>query len=284
MNHDLRLKALVASALYEDVGSSDLTTELTIPRDLKGRAKAVSRAPMAVSGLEPFREAFLLYDPSLEVSLLVKDGDYIEAKTTMAVISGAASSILTAERVALNFLGRLSGIATHTWELNKLIAGTKAKLLDTRKTTPGLRFLEKAAVRHGGGQNHRFGLYDAILIKDNHIQAVGSLTEAVKRAKEGAPKDIKIGVEVDNLSQLTEALEAGAVNILLDNIEPLILAQAVSLARDFSSKHGVKVILETSGGVNCETILEIAQSGVDLISVGALTHSSPCADVGLDWE
>ncbi|MDR1656575.1 MAG: carboxylating nicotinate-nucleotide diphosphorylase [Deltaproteobacteria bacterium] len=275
---------LVKSALIEDIGSGDVTTSLTIPKDLTGAARVVARSPLTVSGLTPFRLSFELLDPTIEIKCLVSDGATVAAKTALASLTGPAATILTAERAALNFLGHLSGIATTTKALAEKIGPHGAKLLDTRKTTPGLRILEKAAVRHGGGHNHRVGLFDGILIKDNHIQAAGSISSAIERARAKAPHLLKIEVEVETLEELALAIEAKADAILLDNMTPEQLKTAVLAARKQAKSQGRQIILEASGGINIHNAAEIAQTGVDYLSVGALTHSAPCADIGLDWE
>jgi nicotinate-nucleotide pyrophosphorylase (carboxylating) len=280
---DLDLMRTMTAALREDVLPSDVTTRLCVPYSLPGRAEARAREPITVSGLEPFRLAFWLTDRSVKVSLKAKDGDKIEAGAPIAALEGPAASILTAERVALNFLGRLSGIATLTARFVAAAGAGGPAILDTRKTTPLLRSLEKTAVRHGGGRNHRFSLHDGILIKDNHIKAAGSVTEAVAKALAGRPHLLRIEVEVDDFEQLKEALKAGAEVILLDNMSPEKLREAVAIADQFFAPAKRAALLEASGGVSLETIGQIAKSGVDMISVGALTHSARWADVGLDW-
>jgi nicotinate-nucleotide pyrophosphorylase (carboxylating) len=205
------------------------------------------------------------------------------AGEAVAEVSGPSASILTSERVALNFLGRLSGVATLTSKYVEAAGEGGPAIIDTRKTTPLLRALEKAAVVHGGGRNHRFNLGDGILIKDNHIKAAGSIKAAVARARLGRPHLLKIEIEADDLSQLAEALEAGADAVLLDNMSPALLSEAARMADAFFSPGQRGALLEASGGVSLETVGAIAKTGVDLISVGAITHSAPCADVGLDW-
>ena len=285
---NLGLLLIITEAIKEDALPSDVTTSLTIPRGLKGRARAVARGPMVVSGLDPFRQVFNLTDRGVAVELLCADGDKLSAGSAIAELSGSAASILTAERVALNFLGRLSGVATMTSkyvDAVKMAAGEGGpKILDTRKTTPLLRSLEKAAVAHGGGKNHRFNLHDGILIKDNHIRAAGSIAEAVARAKAGRPHLLMVEVEVDDHEQLKEALAAGADVILLDNMTPDELSEAVRLAEAHFHPGPRKALLEASGGMTLETVGLVAKTGVDMISVGAVTHSAPWADVGLDWD
>ncbi|MBU2549730.1 MAG: carboxylating nicotinate-nucleotide diphosphorylase [Proteobacteria bacterium] len=270
----LSFEPVVRQALAEDVGSGDLTTALTVDPDVRARAEIISRQALVLSGLGPARLTFELVDPSVRFDALVPEGARAVSGQVLVEIQGAAASILTAERVALNYMMRLSGVATLTARFVEAVRGTRARIVDTRKTTPGLRALEKAAVRAGGGANHRFGLYDGVLIKDNHIAAAGSITAAVSRAKGRAPHTLKIEVEVEDLGGLEEAIQAGADIVLLDNMTPGQLAEAVRLARG-------RVVLEASGGVNLETVAEVAASGVDVISIGALTHSAPAVDLSL---
>jgi nicotinate-nucleotide pyrophosphorylase (carboxylating) len=284
---NLGLLTLVTEALKEDALPSDLTTRLTIPRNARGKAAAVARSPLVVSGLEPFRLAFTLVDHAVSVAFKAADGQRLEKGEAIAEIEGPAASILTAERVALNFLGLLSGVATLTAEF---VAAVKAaagpnppSVIDTRKTTPLLRSLEKAAVVHGGGRNHRFNLHDGILIKDNHIKAAGSITAALALAKAGRPHLTRIEVEVDDLAQLREALTAGAEAVLLDNMDPAALSKAVEITDQRFRPGPRTVILEASGGITLESVGAVAKTGVDFISVGAITRSAPWADVGLDW-
>jgi nicotinate-nucleotide pyrophosphorylase (carboxylating) len=280
---DFDLKGLVRAALREDVSPYDATTRLCVPRSVIGRAAAVARRPATVSGLEPFRLAFWLTDRAVSVSLKVSDGDRLSAGGVVAELEGPAGSILTAERVALNFLGRLSGVATLTSKYVDAAGPGGPAILDTRKTTPLLRSLEKAAVRHGGGRNHRFNLHDGVIIKDNHIRAAGSITAAVERAKAGRPHLLRIEVEADTIEQLKEALAAGADAVILDNMSPALLAEAARTADDHFRPGPRTALLEASGGINLKTVGAVAKTGVDMISVGALTHSAPWADVGLDW-
>jgi nicotinate-nucleotide pyrophosphorylase (carboxylating) len=230
-----------------------------------------------ISGVAVLERVFALLDPRVRVEIAVGDGGAVEPGTTVATISGPLRAILTGERTALNFVGRLSGIATATARLVALVAGTRATIVDTRKTTPGLRALEKAAVRHGGGANHRFGLDDAILIKDNHVAVAGGIVPAIAAARARAGHLVKIEVEVDTLEQLDQALAHGADIVLLDNFSPAQLREAVA-------RTAGRALLEASGGIDATTIRAVAESGVDLISVGALTHSAPALDVGLDLE
>ena len=269
--------AAVRSALAEDLGlSGDITTEATIASDARSEALLVARQPGVVSGLALAAAAFRELDPSCSFEVAIDDGEPVVAGATIARISGNARAILSAERVALNFMGRMCGIATLTRRYVDTVAGTRAKIVDTRKTTPGLRVFEKYAVRCGGGYNHRFGLFDAILIKDNHIVASGGIAEAITAAKAAAGHMTKIEVEVDTLAQLEIVLHAKVDCVLLDNMRPADLRKAVTMV-------GGRFLIEASGGVKLDTVREIAETGVDLISVGALTHSAPVLDLGLDF-
>jgi len=270
----VHLEPLVRLALAEDLGPGDLTTALTVDPTVQAQAEIVAKQDLVLSGLDPARLTFSLVDPAIEFKPSAADGDRIKIGTVMVRLNGPAQGLLTAERVALNFLMRLSGVATLTARFVAAVRGSRAKIVDTRKTTPGLRFLEKAAVRAGGGVNHRCGLYDGILIKDNHIAAAGSITAAVTRAGTGAPHTLKVEVEVEDLAGLEEAIAAGADIVLLDNMSPEQLARAVALARG-------RVLLEASGGVNLDNVAQIAAAGVDFISIGALTHSAPAVDLSL---
>ena len=274
---------LVALALMEDVGTGDLSSQLTVPLKTQGRAQLIAREPLVLSGLSPAQEAFSQVNDEVVFTPMAADGDHIPAGGCIASIAGPAVSMLTAERVALNFLMRLSGVATLTDKYVQAAANPQVAVVDTRKTTPGLRILEKAAVVDGGGRNHRFSLADGILIKDNHIAAAGSITVAVSRARSAAPHTLKIEVEVDTLEQLKEALEAGADIIMLDNMGADKLRQAVAITKEKCGA-GPKPILEASGGVNLTTIGALAQTGVNMISVGALTHSATAVDIGMDWD
>jgi nicotinate-nucleotide pyrophosphorylase (carboxylating) len=274
---------LVADALREDLGPGDVTTELCIPDDIKVEATVKARKPLVVSGTGPFLETIRQVDPEVECRILRGDGERAAAGDTVANLRGSCASILSAERTALNFLQHLSGVATLTRAFADAIGPDGPGLLDTRKTTPGMRNLEKDAVRHGGGLNHRRALFDGILIKDNHITAAGGVKAALSRALSGAPVGMKVEIEVDGLDQLEEALEGGADIVLLDNMDPPALREAVKLARDFFAPGPRRVLLEASGGVTLETVAEIASTGVDYISTGALTHSAPAADLGLDF-
>ncbi|MDR1086056.1 MAG: carboxylating nicotinate-nucleotide diphosphorylase [Deltaproteobacteria bacterium] len=283
MNLDQITRQLIELALWEDIGPGDLTSRLTVPAETPGQALVRARTPLILSGLGVFKEVFNQVDPQVKVVFSAKEGASLPAGQTVAEITGPARSILTGERVSLNFLMRLSGIATRTCQLLEAMGEGGPKLLDTRKTTPGLRALEKAAVVHGGGYNHRFGLFDGVLIKDNHIRAAGSLTAAVTRARQGATHGFKVEAEVEDLEQAFEALRAGADILLLDNMSPETLKEAVALVDKFFAPEPRRVLLEASGGINLDTVSEVAKTGVDFISVGAITHSAPAADLGLDW-
>lgn len=276
LSHNL-VVAAVRAALAEDLGlSGDITTNATIGAHVRSDALLVARKPGVVAGIALAEAAFRELDPDCSFEVDIDDGQSIVAGDTVARIGGNARAILTAERVALNFMGRMCGIATLTRRYVEATAGTKAKIVDTRKTTPGLRVFEKYAVRCGGGHNHRFGLFDAILIKDNHIVAAGGITEAIKAARDAASHMTKIEVEVDTLEQLDVVMREKVDCVLLDNMSPLQLQAAVRTVAG-------RCLIEASGGVNLDTVKEIAESGVDLISVGALTHSAPVLDLGLDF-
>ncbi len=270
--------SVIAAALAEDLGTAgDLTTDAVVPPGAIARAELVARAAGRVAGLEVAAEVFTSVDPAIGVELGKADGADVPAGAVVAEVRGPARGILTAERTALNLLGRLSGIATATRDLVARIAGTRARVADTRKTTPGLRALEKHAVRMGGGVNHRFGLHDAVLIKDNHLAVAGGVTAAVKAARSHVGHLVRVEVEVEDLDQLDEAIAAGADVVMLDNMAPAQLRAAVERA-------GGRVVLEASGGITPATIRAVAETGVDLISVGWLTHSAPALDVALDFE
>ena len=274
---DLLVEPIVRRALEEDLGrAGDITSTLTIPAEQKAIARLAARAPGTIAGLMVAEMAFRLVDRSLDFALGAADGDKAAAGTTLATITGSARSILTAERVALNFAGHLSGVATATAKLVDAVAGTRARITCTRKTTPGLRLLEKYAVRCGGGFNHRFGLDDAVLIKDNHIAAAGGIKPVLERVRAGLGHMTKVEIEVDTIAQLEEALALGADTILLDNMSPADIKRAVALA------HG-RAVLEASGNVTADNVRAIAESGVDYISSGAITHSAPNFDLGLDF-
>jgi len=267
----------VRAALAEDLGlAGDITTDSIIPANAHGEASIVVRMPGVIAGLDLAEAAFRALDPDTQCARVVDDGAKVEAGAAIAKIKARKRALLTGERTALNFLGRLSGIATLTAAYVAKVEGTAARIACTRKTTPGLRALEKYAVRCGGGVNHRFGLYDAVLVKDNHIAAAGGLETALALLRPRAGHMVKVEVEVDTLQQLDEVLRYPIDAVLLDNMDLATLKQAVALANG-------KVLLEASGGVTLETVAEIAATGVDLISVGALTHSPRNLDSSLEW-
>lgn len=272
------VSAAVDAALLEDLGlTGDLTTNATIPAHAAAQAVIATRKDGVVCGLQLAEAAFRALDPACQFDIVTGDGSSAQAKDVIARVTGNARALLTAERVALNFMGRLSGIATLTRRYADAVAGTHARIVDTRKTTPGLRAFEKYAVRCGGGHNHRTGLFDAILIKDNHIVAAGGVARAIEAARDASGHMVKIEVEVDTLKQLEEVLRYQVDAVLLDNMSPAQLKDAVLLIAG-------RCLAEASGGVNLETVRVIAETGVDLISVGALTHSAPVLDLGLDFK
>jgi nicotinate-nucleotide pyrophosphorylase (carboxylating) len=272
----LIIEPIVRAALLEDLGrAGDITTEAIVPDDASVEAAIVARQPGVIAGLDAALLAFELVDPALRVERICVDGTRIARDQVVGRIGGRARGVLAAERTALNLLSRMSGVATATRALADAIAGTKAKIVCTRKTTPGLRTLEKEAVRLGGGANHRFGLDDAMLIKDNHIALAGGVRPALERAKCHAGHLVKIELEVDTLDQLVEALEVGVDAVLLDNMTPETMRRAVKMV-------GGRAITEASGRINLETAPTIAATGVDLISSGWITHSAPILDLGLD--
>ncbi len=269
------LSKIIDNALNEDLGRGDITSAAVVPENARFQGVMTAREDMTVAGIDIALEVFARMDGKAMLQALVRDGDEIKAGTIMATIEGLARAMLSAERTALNMLQHLSGIATLSRAYVTLISGTGAVLLDTRKTVPGLRELAKYATRQGGAKNHRMGLDDGVLIKDNHIAVAGSVAEAISRARAAGLKDIE--VECDTLDQVRDALEAGAGRLLLDNMDNDTLIRAVALARG-------KAKTEASGGVNLGTIGAIAETGVDYISVGRITQSAPAVDIGLDWE
>ena len=271
------LSALVESALREDVGTGDVTTLATVEQGVRARARIVQKAPGVIYGLEAAEETFRLLDPDAQIERLVEEGVWREQGPVLEVL-GQAGALLTAERTALNFLARLSGVASMAARAAREVQGTGAKVLDTRKTTPGLRALEKAAVAAGGGVNHRVGLYDAILIKENHIAAAGGIAPAVERARAAAPKLAgTLEVEVRDPEEIEQALQAGAPRLLLDNMDEQELRAAVMQVDG-------RAELEASGGVSLQTLGAIARTGVEWVSMGALTHSAPALDLSLTLE
>ncbi len=272
------LSALVRRALDEDIGAGDVTTLATVERDARARALITQKAPGVIYGLQAAELSFVALDPDARVERLVAEGLWREQGGPVMSIEGSARALLSAERTALNFLAHLSGVASMAARAVHALEGSTAKVLDTRKTTPGLRALEKAAVAAGGAVNHRAGLYDAILIKENHIAAAGGITAAVKRAREAAPQLAQIlEVEVRDPGEIEEALAAGAPRLLLDNMDAVQLRAAVALVARRAS-------LEASGGVSLETLRELGDTGIEWISMGALTHSAPALDLSLIME
>jgi nicotinate-nucleotide pyrophosphorylase (carboxylating) len=266
---------IIENALDEDIGPGDITTSAVVDPELRGEARLLAKEELILAGIEVFSRVFSVLDPGITVESQFHDGDVVRDGAWIARLKGPLKGILIGERTALNFLQHLSGIATLTRRYVEKTYPATVRVVDTRKTTPGLRILEKYAVRVGGGSNHRFGLFDGILIKDNHIAAAGSISRAVERLKSRVPHTVRIEVEVTDIKGLEEAINAGAEAVLLDNMSLEELGRAVSVA-------GGRVILEASGGVNLESIGEIAKTGVDLISVGAITHSARSVDISLE--
>jgi nicotinate-nucleotide pyrophosphorylase (carboxylating) len=274
------LERIVAFALEEDTALGDITSELTVPAERQARGTLLAKADGVISGTAVVREVFRQLDGAVQVELLLQDGDQVARGDRIGTIVGNARSVLKGERVALNFLQRLSGVATATARYVEAVAGTEARIIDTRKTTPGVRLLEKAAVRHGGGHNHRFGLGDGILIKDNHLAAIGGsdrIATAVRAARQGAPHTLRVEVEVTSLDELEQALAVRPDTILLDNMSLDEMREAVR-------RTASRALLEASGGITLETVRAVAQTGVNLISAGALTHSSSALDISLELD
>jgi nicotinate-nucleotide pyrophosphorylase (carboxylating) len=273
------VRRLIELALDEDLGRGDVTSAITCGNDgAPVLAEMSSRGSIVEFGLDVAAAVFALVDPRISVERLVADGAHVDRGAVLLVARGPAASVLAAERTALNFTQRLSGVATLARRYADAVAGTRARVVDTRKTTPGFRALEKAAVLAGGCHNHRFDLGSGVLIKDNHIVACGSVTIAVERARKSAPHPLRVEVEVTNLAELEEALDAGAEIVLLDNMTPTQVETAAARA------HARNVLVEVSGGITLATIADYARAGADLISVGALTHSAPAVDIGLDFR
>ena len=268
------VRKIIRRALEEDIRSGDVTTSAALTGSETGLATALAKEDLVVAGMDVFREVFRQRDGGLLFETGLSDGARVPRGTILATVSGSLASILTAERVALNLFQRMCGIATLTKQFVDAVAGTEAKILDTRKTMPGLRILDKYSVRAGGGRNHRYGLYDGLLIKDNHIEAAGGIAEAVRRVRGQAPLMVKIEVEVKNLVEVGEALSAGADIIMLDNMSVDAMKKSVALI-------GGKALVEASGNVTLATVRAIAETGVDFISAGALTHSARAADISL---
>lgn len=275
------IRALIDLALSEDVGTGDITSIATVPADRIATAIMLAKQNGVLSGIGVAQEVFRTVDPEVTFDALKANGDELRDRDHIAIVRGNARSILTAERTALNFVQRLSGVATVTAEYATAVAGTSTKVVDTRKTTPGMRLLQKRAVIHGGGSNHRFGLADGVLIKDNHLAAIGGsnrITDAVTAARKTAPHTLKIEVEVTSLDELREALDANADIVMLDNMDTATMAEAVAIR----NAHANQPLLEASGGITLERLPEIAATGIDFISSGALTHSAPSLDISLD--
>ena len=272
------IEAAVTAALREDLGDAgDITSNATISADAQTRGAIVARKAGVIAGVDVARAAFQLVDPDINVTIVNGDGSSVRPGDTVLTLDGPARGILSGERVALNFLCHLSGIATATRALVDAVAGTNAKIVGTRKTTPGLRAFEKFAVRCGGGSSHRFGLYDGVMIKDNHVAAAGGVAPALKAARDAVGHMVKIEVEIDRLDQLDAALEGGGDVIMLDNMAPEEMRKAVA-------KTNGRAILEASGNVSLDSVRAIAETGVDVISSGSITHSAPTLDLGLDFE
>jgi nicotinate-nucleotide pyrophosphorylase (carboxylating) len=273
----LELRKMIERCLCEDLGAGDITTNSIVYADNVTNGYIVAKESGYVAGLPLAEMVFQILDAGVEFRVLLPEGSKIEGGMVLAEISGNTRAILTGERLALNFLQHLSGIATRTARLVELAAGGKACVVDTRKTTPGLRMVEKYAVRVGGGHNHRFGLFDGVLIKDNHIKIAGGITPAIKAARRGSPHTARIEVEVEDLAGVNEALAAGAEVIMLDNMSPAEMREAVNMIAG-------RALVEASGGVTEDNIRAVAEAGVDLISVGALTHSVKALDISLDLK
>lgn len=270
-------EAIVDLALEEDLGTAgDLTSESTIDPKAVASAQFVTRRAGVIAGLDVARYVFSVIDEDVSFNAAVGDGDHVGEGTVLATVQGRARSILSAERTGLNLLARMSGVATQTALLVAAVVGTKARIADTRKTMPGLRALDKYAVRMGGGMNHRFGLHDAVMIKDNHIASIGSISKAVAAARDRVGHTVTVEVEVENLTQLREVLTTDTDIVLLDNMSAVELAEAVEIV-------GGAMTTEASGGITLENVREIAETGVDVISVGWITHSAPQLDIGLDF-
>jgi nicotinate-nucleotide pyrophosphorylase (carboxylating) len=277
---DQQVMRIIRLALEEDIGSGDITTRVTVTEGLRAAGQLLAKDEGLISGIEVAGAVFREVDSRIAYQTLVADGDRVEHGAILSEVSGPARGILTAERTALNILQHLSGVATLTARYVEAIQGTRTRIIDTRKTGPGLRLLEKAAVRHGGGHNHRFGLSDGVLIKDNHLAAIGGpdrIARAIAAARGQAPHTLRIEVEVTSVDELEQVLAAGADVVLLDNMSITALREAVE-------RTAGRAVLEASGGVTLEAVRAIAETGVDLISVGALTHSAPALDISLEVE
>ena len=272
-----QVEQIITLALNEDIGTGDITTLSTIPEDKTAIGRFVAKEDMIICGIDLAKHIFGRVDPSIEMKANFKDGDAVKKGDVIAVVSGNAQNVLTGERTALNFMQRLTGIATRTHASVAEVAGTNAKITDTRKTTPGLRVLEKYAVRVGGGTNHRFNLADGVLIKDNHIAVSGGVKNAVKNARAVIPHTLKIEVEVETKEQLAEALDAGADIIMLDNMSNDLMRECVGIVAG-------RALVEASGNMGEKSLREVAETGVDIISIGALTHTVKAADISLKFQ
>jgi nicotinate-nucleotide pyrophosphorylase (carboxylating) len=271
----LGLEDLIKKALAEDIGHGDITTENVVDKDQETKGIFLAKAPGILAGLQVCEAVFKYLDPHIEFIRYKQDGSTVASGENIAEVKGKTRVLLTGERVSLNFLQRLSGIATRTRKMVDMIEGSSTQIVDTRKTTPGLRNLEKYAVSMGGGRNHRFGLYDGVMIKDNHIKAAGGISQAISRIRPRVPHTVKIEVEVETLEQLQEALQARADIIMLDNMDVETMKKAVTLVNG-------QALLEASGGINEATLREVARTGVDFISIGALTHSVTSLDISFN--
>jgi nicotinate-nucleotide pyrophosphorylase (carboxylating) len=272
-----QVRYLIQAAIEEDIGRGDVTTEATIAEHVMSRARLIAKQEIVLAGMEIFGEVYATLDSAVHIKSSYKDGDFLPAGTIIADLEGRARSLLAGERVALNFLQRLSGVATLTRQFVDAVKGYNVEIVDTRKTTPGWRLLEKYAVRIGGGKNHRHDLGDGVLIKDNHIVAAGGIKQAVEMARKHSHHLLKIEVEVETLEQVEEALQASAEVIMLDNMSPATVADGVKMIDR-------RAVVEASGGVSLETVTAIARTGVDLISVGKLTHSALAADIHVEFD
>lgn len=277
MLYNPQIDKIIALALEEDIGTGDITTLSTIPAEATAHGRFIAKEDTVICGLSVAKKVFLTVDPTVCVTFHFSDGDRVKKGDVIAEVSGNARSLLTAERTALNLLQRLSGVAKRTAECVAMVEETKAKIADTRKTTPGMRALEKYAVRVGGGTNHRFNLADGVLIKDNHIAAAGGIAAAIRNARKSIPHTLKIEVEVENFDELNEALEAGADIIMLDNMTDEAMAQSVKITAG-------RALLEASGNMDRRDLRKVAETGVDIISIGALTHTVKAADISLKFR
>jgi len=268
------VRKLIEEALFEDIGPGDITSEAVIPEEASSTAEIVAKQDLVLAGILIAREVFRKLDPWVQFTPLAHDGNKVQSGSIIAQVQGKTRALLAGERLALNIMQHLSGIATHTAKFVEVLKGSRAEILDTRKTLPGLRALEKYAVRMGGGRNHRFGLYDGILIKDNHIAAAGGIIKAMAGIRKKVHPLLKIEVEVKTLDEVREAMAAGATMLLLDNMPPALMKQAVNIV-------GGRVLVEASGNVTLDTVKAIGDTGVDFISSGSLTHSSPAADISM---